>query len=122
MKFTLWNVIGAGLSFAFGGFIGLGIFITGLLIFWYHMTCKGALFIQSYLFLMLRKDGLGALEASIGANNCSVDEMRYLNDGALNFADIHSGGKQLPVIHAAREEGYVHRRKSVLEYFRYIMG
>jgi len=115
MKFTVWNVVGGIISLIFGGPIGLIIFFFLWLIVWYHLSIRGLLFIQSYLYLMMRADKIDPHEASIKANNLKAYESESLLEGAIDFSNQFTNGQQLPVIAKAKERGYIYRKKSFPE-------
>jgi len=118
VKFTIWNVVGGVISFVFAGPIGLGIFVLGWLVFWYHTTMRGFLFVQSYLYIMLVAEESNRHEASIKANDLKIYEVDRLMVGAVDFSNQFTKGQQLPVIATAKEQGYIHKKKSFFEVMR----
>ncbi len=122
MKFTVWNVSGALVSFFLGGPIALIIFLIVWLITWYHLSTRGLLFIQSYAYLLMMAEKTDPHEASIESNNIKAYEAESFLAGAKGFANKFTNGEQLPVIKAAKKQGYIYRKKSFLELIREVWG
>lgn len=118
MKFTKFNVIGSVVSLVFGGPIGLLVFIAGYIAFMIHVTWRGLLFIQSYLYLITLWNTQDMMKANGVANDLTPDGSSYFLDGALKFAQRHNGGRQLPVIAEAKRNGFRYKKPSSLELFK----
>ncbi|MAF68490.1 MAG: hypothetical protein CMH25_04005 [Micavibrio sp.] len=104
MKIIL--LIGAIISFAIAGVGGLTTFAFLALIIWYVLTERGLLFIRSYLYLRALRDTDDEKQSNKIANRVNIFSSReHLND-AVSYANMHSDGKQLPVIKAAKKYGY----------------
>lgn len=113
--FSKWNIVGAILSFALGGPVGLCVFIALWGVFWYYTSRRGLLFVQSYLYLVTLWDTNDSIKANWKANNLTPSRAIAYMQSALEFAQRHNGGMQLPVIEEARKNGFVYKGKSLFD-------
>ena len=115
MRITKWSLVGALISIIVGGWIGLLIYVVGWFFLMAFVTRRGLLFIQSYIYLKALRETESRYAASWAANKMPVSVSQEYWEEALAYAKQFSDGEQLPIIEAAKREGYEYRKKSVRE-------